>query len=92
MTTFGLWWAPPPEEMGWKSAEDQLKYLLAPRLWDHDGSLRSPAIVVGEELILYLEGVKAATTIEDVYDGANRLINAITQYGRIQLRIGSPNE
>lgn len=61
---------PEPEYLG------QLKYKLARRLWDHDGSLRSEPELVGRELLPYLEGMRDGAS-GNLSEDAGKLIDLI---------------
>ena len=78
-----LYWATPSRRdrvLGY-----QLKFILAPRLWEHDGSLGSDHTPVGRDLIPFLEGVVAATGVREVKAEAQKLIDLIERYGEVEI-------
>lgn len=79
-----LVWRPPPtieNDLGY-----DLKFALAPRLWNHDGSLTSDWTEVGRKLVPFLEGLVAGGNIA-MGRQAQTLIDLIDKYGRVQIRL-----
>ena len=66
-----------------------LKYTLAKKLWNSDGSSGEDTLVVGGELIPFLEGIACGNGSGDMGRDANKLIDAIKKYGQVQLCIHS---
>lgn len=83
-----LYWSRVPVEPKEESLYS-LKWTLARKLWDSDGSCGESTIVVGKELIPFLEGIVEGNGSGDMGRDAKRLINAINQYGKVQLCIHS---
>lgn len=75
-----LYWRPEPPPSG--TLPDALKYELARRIWDSDGSVGQDAVTLDEESIPYLEGLA-----ECGIDGASELTDAVRQHGRVQVWI-----
>jgi len=65
----------------------RLKFILAPRLWGHDGSLGSPWTTVGRDLIPFLEGIIVASKGEEVASEAKSLKDFIEEYDEIQIKL-----
>lgn len=90
--SFGLYWRPAPKEV--PPAHDlpvDLKYVLARRLWGHDGTLRGEAVLTGT-IIPYLEGIADARGNSDAAEGARELIKAIKEHGAVELWIGDADD
>jgi hypothetical protein len=64
-----------------------LKYKLGPRFWHSDGTIRGEPIMLGKEIISYLEGLADAGA-----EGANQLIQIIRDHGPVALWIGTPED
>jgi hypothetical protein len=85
--SFGLYWRPVPKEV--PPARDlpvALKYPLARRYFDHDGTLRGEMLVTKAH-IPYLEGLADGSSGE-VAEGARELIAAINEHEIVDLWIG----
>lgn len=82
-----LYWRGLPKEP--KDSElYALKWIMAKKLGDHDGSVTENLGAVDESLIPFLEGVVAAATEKsDVQEAAKDLIKAIQKHGRVELVI-----
>lgn len=80
-----LYWRPVPKDYPGHNL-DQLKFILGPRFWDHDGSLPGDPIELDEEYIGYLRGLVDAGS-ETVATEAQELIDAIKKYGVVELTI-----
>lgn len=80
-----LYWRPAPKDVPpAESLPFELKKAIARRFWDHDGSLHGEEIEVDTEGVPYLEGLSDAGV-----DGADELLQAIREHGRVLLWIGS---
>lgn len=78
--TLSLYWRPlVPQEK--KSLPYELKYAISRRWFGHDGSLKGSAIT-DEDSIHYLNGLADANV-----KGAKELIEAINQYGEVEVII-----
>jgi len=83
-----LYWSRVPVEPKEESLYS-LKWTLARKLWDSDGSCVESTIIVGKELIPFLEGIIEGNGSGDMGRDAKKLIEAINQYGKVQLCIRS---
>ena len=83
-----LYWSRVPLEPKEKSLYD-LKYILARRLWDSDGSCGKGYETVGKELIPFLEGLVEGNGSGDMGRDAQKLIDAINKYEEVRLCIHS---
>jgi len=83
-----LYWSRVPVEPKENSLYS-LKWTLAKKLWDADGSSGQDTIRVGKELIPFLEGIETGNGSGDMGRDARKLINAIESYGEVQLCIHS---
>ncbi len=81
-----LFWQPETSRAD-RSLPKALKYIMARRLWDHDGSLSGDPVVINASEVPYLEGVRDATSDVDVNRAAKQLIEAIIKHGTIELSI-----
>ncbi len=81
-----LFWAPVTASAD-RSLPKALKYIIARRLWDHDGSLSGEPVVINASEVPYLEGIRDATSDTDVNRAARQLIEAIIKHGTIELSI-----
>ena len=70
-----LYFRPVPKEIPPARDIGALKRRLGKRLWGHDGTLHGDTLIVGKELLPYLEGLKDAGTGETAED-ATKLIEA----------------
>jgi hypothetical protein len=66
-----------------------LKWALARKLWDSDGSCGESSIIVDKELIPFLDGIIVGNDNGDMAEDAKQLKNAIEDYGKVQLFIHS---
>lgn len=89
--SFSLYWRPadppPPPET---PEDNQLKYKLAPLLFEHDGTLRSGPVVLTSSngiVIGYLKGLAACEV-----DGAQDLLDAINDHGGVVLWVGDSDD
>lgn len=64
-----------------------LKRALAPKLWQHDGSLYSEWTVVGRDWIPFLEGVELAARTAEMTVEARELIDLIERYGEVEVAL-----
>ena len=83
-----LYWRPVPREIPPARTVNALKRAIARRVWDHDGSLHGDTIIVGTELLPYLEGLRDAGT-EETREDASELIEAIQEHGSVEIWIAS---
>jgi hypothetical protein len=87
--SFGIYcqW-PPADKPPVVSLPQPLKYVLAKRLWGHDGSLRGEAIL-GKDSVEYLQGICDASDPDgDVAKGAKMLMTLIRRHGDMKLWVG----
>jgi hypothetical protein len=75
--SFSMFARPAPTDRTEPAYFGQLKYRLARKFWDHDGSLRSDKIRVGAELLDYLRGMRDGAGNGELADDAQRLIDLI---------------
>ncbi len=80
-----IYWEPVEKKKEQKPITDQLKYILAPRFWDHDGSLRGEDVYLTEAEVHYLSGVSDGSRDKDVREGIKILIDAINKYGGVKI-------
>jgi len=80
-----LYWSPLPEQPKERSIHD-LKWTLAKKLGQYDGSCSESLGVVDNDLIPFLEGIAAAGD-KGMRDDATELIDAIKKYGKVELTI-----
>ena len=86
--TSTLCWRPVPKEPPPENVlPGALKLTIARHLWDHDGSLRGDPVTVDQAFVPYLQGVADAGG-KEVADAAGELIQAIREYGEVELWIG----
>ena len=64
----------------------QIKYHLAPKLWEHDGTLCSEWTLVGSELLPFLEGLASAGN-KEVSGEAKKLMSLIKKHGDIEIAL-----
>lgn len=81
-----LYWSTLPVEPKENSIYS-LKHILAKKLWDSDGSCSQDYVVVGKELIPFLEGIEVGNGSGDMGRDARKLISAIEKHGKVQLQI-----
>jgi hypothetical protein len=81
-----LYWMPPPEEVKGHSVY-HLKWALAKRFGQYDGSCGEDLGQHGPELIPFLEGVISADPDSEQSKDAQELIDAIKKHGEICLYI-----
>lgn len=81
-----LYWSRLPVEPT-ENGLNSLKRVLARKIWDSDGSCGEGKEVVDEELIPFLEGIVEGNGGGDMGKDAKELIEAIRQYGKVQLCI-----
>lgn len=74
----------PHRPTSWTDLPRALKYALARRLWDHDGTLYGEPVVltVGDDHYPFLEGLEAAGV-----EGAKVLRQAVVEFGAVEVRI-----
>ena len=83
-----LYWSRVPVEPDEHSLYS-LKWTLAKKIWGADGSCGQSTRVVGKELIPFLEGIVEGNGSGDMGRDAKKLIEAVRQYGKVQLCIHS---
>lgn len=81
-----LYYRPVPKEPKENCFAYELKFHLAPKLWEHDGSLSAGWTTVGKELIPFLEGLVSAGN-KEVSTEAKKLIDLIEKYDEVQLSL-----
>ena len=59
-----------------------LKYKIARRFWDHDGSLSGESVVIDSGHLPYFEGLRDAGV-----EGADEIIKAIQMYEKVDIWI-----
>lgn len=64
---------------------DGLKYILAGRYWDHDGSLHGEDTYLTATDLSYLCGIRDGSRDKDVIKGINILLEAIEKYGCVKI-------
>lgn len=79
-----MYWRPVPKLPKESCFAYQLKYHIAPKLWEHDGTLSEEWTTVGKELLPYLEGLVSAGN-EEVSSEAKKLIGLIEKYDEVQV-------
>lgn len=80
-----LYWEPPPQ----KRTEDEiysLKWILAKKFGQYDGSMAENLGMIGKNIIPYLEGIMDCGT-QSMAEDAKKLIEAIEKYGEIEIYI-----
>lgn len=80
-----LYWLPPPKEQR-RNDIGYLKYEMG-RYFDEDYNGENIDMIVGSDIIPFLQGIIAVGSKEQKND-AQKLINAIRKYGEVQLIIG----
>lgn len=68
-----------------KSLDNQLKYILAPKYWNHDGSLRGEDIFLVAEDIPYLCGIRDGSRDKDIKKSIDILVDAIQKYKCVKI-------
>ena len=81
-----LYYRPVPKEPKESCFAYQLKFHIAPKLWEHDGSLCSDWTTIGKEWIPFLEGLVSAGN-EEVSGEAKKLIELLNKYDEVQLAL-----
>lgn len=77
-----MYWRPVVRKPDGEHVPDSLRYRLAQRIWDQDGSPPTDKDEIGPEIIPYLEGLHDGGVA-----GAEDLIEAIRQHGSIEIWI-----
>lgn len=80
-----LYWEPVKPRKANTNITDQLKYIIAPRYWSHDGSLMGEKVILDSGEISYLCGIKDGTRDADIKVSIELLIQAIENYGAIKI-------
>lgn len=83
-----LYWSRVPIEPKEESLYS-LKWSLAKKIWDSDGSIGEDTVIVGQEIVPFLEGIAEGNGSGDMGRDAKKLIEAISKYGKVQLSIHS---
>ena len=78
-----LFWRPYVADATYRCLSDDLRRAIAPRYWEHDGSLSGGWVILDRSQLDYIGGLVDAK-IED----AARLKDSIKKYGGVQLCIG----
>ena len=79
------YWRPVPESPLGNPLPNQIKYVLAPKYQNHDGSLSGETLLDRSDLP-YLEGLRDAGSGE-IAKAAEELIEAIEKHEEIEFRI-----
>lgn len=64
-----------------------LKWTLAKKLWDSDGSLGESPTTIGKEWIPFLEGIIEGNGSGDMARDAKKLIEALQMNGKVNVTI-----
>lgn len=80
-----LYWRRVPVNPEGEDLPSALKYKLAPRYLDHDGSLGTDWVTLGAEEIPYLEGLRDGSTDPEVRKGIETLLVALRSDGAVQI-------
>jgi hypothetical protein len=84
-----LYWRPVPNTPEGNQLGDQLKYVIAHEVFNHDGSLTSDWVTVGKTMLPFLRGVLSVAATGPLHDQAEELFNLITDHGAVQIRTSS---
>lgn len=89
MSTHMKWYPPPPELEDDKYYISSLKFVLAEKLgdWGSSGSTCQNLGFVGPAIIPFLQGIIAGNGSGDMARDAEKLIEAIKQHGKVELKI-----
>lgn len=83
-----LYWREPPREPDGELLGYDLKWVIAKKYLDHDGTLQEDWFDVGKDVVPFLEGVIAATVGDEALKKeAQELIDLIEKYGTVQLSL-----
>ena len=88
--SFGIYWEPVKPVWG-RMLPQALKYVLADKYFESDGTTRGTAIL-GPGNCEYLQGIAHATNSREVREGAERLIKAIREHGTVRVWIGESDD
>ncbi len=95
IVSFNFYWraVPEPKDVPHGVLEQGLKYIMAPRMWSHDGTLRGTAIL-DEGDIGYLTGMLDGISPQRkyMYNSLQELIDNIKEYGRVFIWIGDSDD
>lgn len=80
-----LYWR--PVDYGRHALSKQLKYAIAERFWDHDGTLTGSYFRLSANHIEYLNGIADATSNDEVRKSVKELLDAIKRYGEVEIWI-----
>jgi hypothetical protein len=80
-----LYWEPVLKKKESKSLSNQLKYILAPTYWNHDGTLNGEEVYLTDKEINYLCGIRDGTRDKEIKESVEILINAIQKYGSVKI-------
>jgi hypothetical protein len=84
-----LYWRPVPNVPEGNRLGDQLKYVIAREVFNHDGSLSSDWISIDKTMLPFLRGVLAVAASGPLYDQTKELIDLIKTHGAVQLSTSS---
>lgn len=84
-----LYWEPVIKKKESKSLCNQLKYILAPTYWNHDGTLNGEEIYLGQDEISYLCGIRDGSRDKEIQESVEILIKAIQKYGSVKIWLES---
>lgn len=82
-----LYYRPVPKEPKESCFAYALKFHIAPRLWEQDGSMSEGWTTINKEWIPYLDGIVSAEANEDVAKEAEKLIGLLNKYDEVQLSL-----
>lgn len=77
-----MYWRPVFPRPEGEYVDDDLRYALARRLWDQDGSLSTQSHELDKGDLPYLEGLRDGRV-----EGAQEIIDAIRKHGTIEVWI-----
>jgi len=81
-----LYWSEIPKEPKEYSIGG-LRYILAKKIWDSDGSCGQGKETIGIEIVPFLEGIEEGGQGNQASIDARKLINAILKNGKVHIYI-----
>lgn len=85
--SFNLELQPPPQARKTVSLSKALKYILARRYFDQDGSCSSDWTTIGTGELPYLYGIRDGSTDAEVSRDIQKVIDMIEKHGSCEIRI-----